>query len=162
MMLGADMLGGRNLKHEITVVAPPERVWQAWTTVEGVTAFFCAGARIELRVGGPYEIYFSLDVAAGSRGSESCEVLEFDAPQRLVFTWNFPPSIPAIRFEHTRVEMTFTPTADGHTEIMLVQSGWQDGPDWEEGYRYFDLAWPKVLHWCQQYFAGEVPDSKRG
>jgi len=152
----------RAIRHEIVVNATPEQVWQAFTTVAGVKAFLCPDARIEARVGGAYEIYFLVDAPAGSRGSEGCTILELDPPRRLVFNWNFPPHLPAIRSEHTRVELTFTPAGWEGTRVSLLQSEWQAGPEWDAGFAYFESAWAEVLHWLRQYFDSEVPDSKRG
>lgn len=160
-MLGAEEIGGRSLNYSTTVSATPEQVWDAWTTETGLTAFMCDAAFIEPVVGGAYEIYFDMDAPAGSRGSETCTILAYAAPHHLAFSWNFPPSMPAIRFEHTRVDLQFAPTSDGRTEVRFTQTGWQDGPAWDEGYRYFERAWRSVLHWLEQYFSREVPDSKR-
>src|SRR5262249_44857727 len=33
----------------------------------------------------------------------------------------------------------------GKTRVRLAQLGWQEGPDWDAGYKYFDNAWGHVL-----------------
>lgn len=135
----------RVIELEVTVPAPPERVFAAMTTPEELARFFGRAAWVEPRVGGAFEIYFLLDAPPGSRGSEGCRILEYDPPRRLAFSWNFPPQLATIRNEHTRVVMDFTPDATGGTHVAFRQSEWQDGPDWDEGYLYFSAAWRKVL-----------------
>jgi hypothetical protein len=63
----------------------------------------------------------------------------------LSFSWNFPPEIPAIRFEHTWVVLRFVRTAPRETRVVFDQLGWKQGPAWDAGWRYFDEAWGSVL-----------------
>ena len=65
------------LRKEMTIPATLEEVWDAWTTTEGVKTFFSSEAKVELAIGGPFEIYFLLDAAYGSKGSEGCRVLSY-------------------------------------------------------------------------------------
>lgn len=134
----------RVLAREVFVPAPPERVFAAWTTVEGVRTFFAPDARVEPRAGGPYEIWFMPEAPAGSRGCDTCRVLEVEPPRHLAFSWIFPPSLPSIRSEETRVDVTLAPERNG-TRVRLEQTGWKSGEDWDRGYAYFDRAWALVL-----------------
>ena len=135
----------RVLLKEVIVPGGTPEVWAAWTTAAGVRTFFAPEAKIELVPGGPYELYFDAEQPAGLRGSEGCTVIEVQPERRLVFTWNFPPHMPSIRGERTRVELSFQPTASGWTYVGLRQVGWRDGEEWERGYAYFDRAWEMVL-----------------
>ena len=49
------------LRKEVVVPASLKEVWDAWTTTEGVKTFFSSEAKIELAIGGSYEIYFILE-----------------------------------------------------------------------------------------------------
>lgn len=60
----------RTICGEVTVDAPVSDVWEAWTTREGVASFFAPDCRIELEVGGAYEMYFIPDAEPGQRGGE--------------------------------------------------------------------------------------------
>jgi hypothetical protein len=44
---------------EATVAAAVASVWRAWTTSQGAETFFAERANIDLRLGGPYEIFFN-------------------------------------------------------------------------------------------------------
>jgi uncharacterized protein YndB with AHSA1/START domain len=142
------------ISKQLAVSAPIEDVWTAWTTEAGTAAFFAPQAKIELHIDGPYELYFMPDAPAGSRGGEGCTLKDIQPPSRLVFTWNFPPSIPALRGSGalTRVTVTLRSLSDSETEVRLVQTGWKDGPAWEQGYAYFDRAWALVLDRLRRRF----------
>jgi uncharacterized protein YndB with AHSA1/START domain len=143
----------RTLEKEVVVDAPVADVWQAWTTVSGVKTFFAPEARVELEPGGAYEMYFLLDAPAGSRGSEGCTITEFEPEQKLVCTWNFPTTLPSIRNEHTLVTVTMEPAGPGRTRVAVSQTGWKEGPDWDQGFRYFQRAWMLVLARLEHRFA---------
>lgn len=139
---------------EVLVEASPAQVYQAFTTLEGVKTFFAPGGKIELRAGGPYEIYFMPDAPAGSRGADICTVISFEANKKLSFTWNFPPSIPALRSAGALTQVTVELSAEGkRTRVKLRHDGWQEGADWEKGRAYFSHAWPVVLARLKHRFA---------
>jgi uncharacterized protein YndB with AHSA1/START domain len=54
----------------VIVQASIDRVWEAWTTVEGVKSFFAPDPTVDLKIGGSYEMYFDLKAAAGFKGGE--------------------------------------------------------------------------------------------
>ncbi|HLN51227.1 MAG TPA: SRPBCC domain-containing protein [Thermoplasmata archaeon] len=91
----------RILHKETTVGLPIERAWRAWTTTEGIGAWWVKQSWIELRVGGPFELYFAPDLPRGLQGSEACRILSYRPPEMLSFSWNFPPALPEIRSELT-------------------------------------------------------------
>jgi uncharacterized protein YndB with AHSA1/START domain len=144
--------GERALVKEVTVAAPVAEAWKAWTTTEGVTSFFAPRAHVELRVGGPYEMYFSAEAPRGKQGSEGCTIVAFRPLEKLVFTWNHPPHL-SIRDQHTRVTLKFQEVAPGRTRVVLKHTGWKEGPEWEQSYQYFDRAWGKVLANLEHRFA---------
>jgi uncharacterized protein YndB with AHSA1/START domain/uncharacterized protein YciI len=158
---------GRALEKMVLVQAPVEEVWRVWTTVEGVTSTFVSEAKIELRVGGPYEWYFLTDAPAGSRGGEGCKVLSFLPMRMLSFSWNAPPSIPKLREAgaKTHVVLEFEKLEGGRTRVKFAQLGFGSGAEWDEYYAYFDRAWGSVLENLAKKFAssamGEAPAKKQ-
>jgi uncharacterized protein YndB with AHSA1/START domain len=137
----------RQLRKQVTVAASLADVWNAWTTTEGVKTFFGPEARIEARVGGPYEIYFAPSMPEGLRGSEGCKVHTVEPMRLLVFEWNAPPTIPAIRNSgvHTLVYVELEPLSAKETRVTMTHLGWGAGEDWDKTYAYFDRAWDAVL-----------------
>jgi len=157
----------RVLRKEVNVSASLADVWRAWTTSEGAATFFAPEAKIELAVGGAYEIYFKPDQPDGSRGTEGCRVLSYLPMRMLSFEWNAPPSIPRLRQAgaKTHVVLEFEELPAGQVQVTMSQLGFGQGEDWDKYYDYFDRAWPWVLGELQKRFApgaSSAPDSAAG
>ncbi len=144
----------RSLAKQVNVDAAAATVWSAWTTNEGIAAWWGpATSNIELRIGGPFEIIFSLDPPEGQRGSEGCRILAYVPGESLSFTWNAPPHLP-LRSANTWVVLTFNETDPGHCEVRLVHTGFLEGLDWDNYMAYFDQAWDYVLGLLQDHWDG--------
>ena len=135
----------RILRKETLVSAPLPDLWAAWTTTEGVTTFFAPQAKVELALGGPYEIYFVIDAPPGRRGGEGCRILSWLPLEFLAFEWNAPPDFGPLRDQRTQVIVQFQTIDHDHVRVTLTQHGWGIGPDWDRLYDYFDRAWAYVL-----------------
>lgn len=117
---------GSEIKYATLVHADRERVYDAFTTAEGLDAWFTQGARVDARPGG--EIFFrwvdwgpdhdTIDIKG--------EVIEAQRPERFVYTWY--ETDPA---EATTVATTFEARDDG-TVVRLREYGYPDTP---EGYK---------------------------
>ena len=142
----------RSLVKTTEVAAAPPEVWSAWASNEGIASWWKpAATNIDLRIGGPFEILFSLDAPEGERGSEGCRILAYVPGESLSFTWNAPPHLP-LRPANTWVTITFLEAVPGVTSVRLVHTGFLEGPDWNDYLSYFDRAWEHVLgllaaHW---------------
>jgi uncharacterized protein YndB with AHSA1/START domain len=136
---------GLMIRKAVEIPASADDVWQAWTTEEGVTSFFAPKAKVELAVGGEYEMYFDPKQPKGKRGSEGCKILSFVPGEMLSFTWNAPVYMPEVRKKHTWVVLHFKEIAQKKTQIMMIHLGWQAGEQWQQALKYFDRAWEVVL-----------------
>jgi uncharacterized protein YndB with AHSA1/START domain len=135
----------RVLTAEFEVNAPIEKVWNAWTTPEGVKTFFAPDCNIEPRLGGSYEILFHADAKAGERGAEGTRILDMEPARRFVFTWNEPPTIPEIHDQQTIVVLEFHPVNANRTRVRFTQMGWGEGASWDQAYDYFDHGWNEAV-----------------
>lgn len=151
--------GERVIAKEVIVDAPRARVWHAWTTEEGIASFFSPDCKIELTIGGPYELYMGMKEPdeAGYRGSEGCKVLSYIPMEMVSFEWSFPPKVMSLRKAKvkTHVVLRFDDAGPGKTRVRFWHAGWKDGKDWDEGYAYFDKAWGNVLNQLKQKYKGE-------
>jgi uncharacterized protein YndB with AHSA1/START domain len=149
------------IRKEVTVNAPIEEVWNAWTKSDGATRFFAPRARIELAVGGSYELFFDLEAPKGSQGSEGCRVLSFLPLEMLSFEWNAPPEFLRVRKEqmkkHAWVVVQFCPVAREQTRVRLTHLGWREGEEFEKVFQYFLRAWDIVLGRLEQMFSTGKP-----
>lgn len=145
---------------ETVVPESPDAAFARWTTASGLSTFFGEQQKVELRPGGPFEIFFSMQPPEGERGSEGCTILSYDPGRMLSFSWNAPPSFPAQRTQRTWVVVHFTPESTGPnptTRIRLAHHGWAEhiaqkpaeAEQWKQLRTYFSAAWPKVLSWHQ-------------
>ncbi len=132
------------LELEIDLDASVPEVWKAWTTEEGLRSFLAPACKIEIKPDGPFEIFFFPDNPPGKRGADGQRVMAVEHEKMLSFTWNFPEDLPEIREQRTIVILKFLPRGTG-SKLKLIQAGWGDGADWQEGRKYFEYAWGKVV-----------------
>jgi uncharacterized protein YndB with AHSA1/START domain len=100
---------------------PPERVWAALTTAEGLGTWFGNRAEIDLRVGGQAKLIWD----SGDTAVLTIERLE---PPR-VFGYAWPVhGLPDDDPRRTHVEFTLEPTSSG-TTLTMVESGFAQLPD---------------------------------
>lgn len=124
-------------------------LYDYWTQSEKLKCFFGADNNVAIKLNGPYEIYFSTDPQKGQRGSEGCIVLDFQENEFLRFSWNAPPSIPAVRNSgrYTQVTLHFETLGENTSQITLIHDGWiYEGEPWKQTHQYFEEAWPFVLN----------------
>lgn len=139
--------GYRAVVKEAVVQTDADAAWALWTTNEGFQSFFPAQAmttNIELRPGGPFEVFLIPDAPQGSRGCDDCVILGYEEGRMFSFTWTNRPDM-AVRPHKTHVVLTFTPLGENVTKVTLVQNGWGTGPDWDVAFEYFDSAWGHVM-----------------
>jgi len=136
-----------------TLNAAPRKIWEIWTTEEGVKSFLVKEAKIQPWVGGPYELYFGTDDEPGRQGSEGCKIVCFEPETTLSFTWNAPPHFPTLRHQHTLVTLHFQASGDGKTDLELNHTGWGRGEEWDRLFDYFKDAWGYVLDALEERIA---------
>jgi uncharacterized protein YndB with AHSA1/START domain len=121
--------------------------WTCWTTHEGLKLFFGIDNKIELVIGGSFEIYFLMDNPIGLRGSEGCKILSYLPNTMLSFSWNVPPDFVETRESDykTWVIVFLNSIADQKTEVILNHIGWPEDSKWDPVFKYFYRAWDTVL-----------------
>jgi len=151
----------REIRHERVIPKLRAEVWALWASTEGITRWLVEEAKIELRPGGLYEVYFMLDAPEGSRGSETCRVLSFLPERMLSFTWNAPPHLGRTRLLHTWVVVELA-DAPGGTRVTVTHTGWPASglaaePQWEATFAYFERAWEGALKALDGYARTQKP-----
>ncbi|HKQ46483.1 MAG TPA: SRPBCC domain-containing protein [Phycisphaerae bacterium] len=152
----------RILRKEVIVSATLDDVWKCWTTEEGIATFFSPESKIELKLGGAFDIYFKGPAdETGKRGAEGAKILSYIPNEFLAFDWGFPPKVPGLRRTgaKTQVMIRFEDVGDGKVKVKFAQLGWKKGREWDEGFAYFDQAWSYVLNNLKEHF--EKTPSKR-
>ena len=109
----------------VEVAHPPNKVWAALTTAEGLGAWFGDEATIDLRPGGSARMTWSSGFTVAMR------VERVEEPTVFGFTWQIY-GLPAEDLRRTYVEFTLEPVAAG-TRLTVVESGFAQLP--EQAYR---------------------------
>ncbi len=141
------------IRKERVVDAGLDDVWEAWTTREGALTFFAPETKVDLRIGGAYEIYFDPDAPLGSKGGEGVRILSYLPKEMISFDWNAPPSFPRLRKLKTWVVVQLKVESSVKTRVVLTHAGWGYGEDWNQVYEYFVRAWDIVLDRLYQRFS---------
>jgi uncharacterized protein YndB with AHSA1/START domain len=106
----------RDLTFERVYPHPPERVWRALTEPQALGEWLMPST-FQPKVGHVFQ--FRTDPASGFDGVIHCQVLEVDAPHRLVYSWlgGWAP-------QPTFVTWTLEPVAEG-TKLRLDHTGFE-------------------------------------
>lgn len=147
-----------DLHKEIVVNAAPGEVFKLWTTNEGFKSFLGVTGNIDLRIGGPMELYFGPTAPLGERGSEGCQILSYLPDRMLSYSWNAPPKFVEERQKRTWLVVMFHPVDGGKTRVEMNHLGF--GPrgegHWDEVRAYFDRAWGNVLKALEQHVSKQA------
>ena len=111
------------IERTLRLAQPPERVWAALTTAEGLGTWFGNSAEIDLRVGGQAKLTWD----SGDTATLTIERLE--PPRVFGYTWpvyGLPEGDP----RRTYVEFTLEPSGGG-TTLTMVESGFAQLSDTE-------------------------------
>jgi uncharacterized protein YndB with AHSA1/START domain len=109
------------IERTIELAHPPERVWAALTTAEGLGTWFGNRAEVDLRVGGNATLTWD------SGDTATLTIERLDPPRVFGYTWpiyGLPDGDP----RRTYVEFTLEPTAGG-TTLTMVETGFAQVPD---------------------------------
>ncbi|HEY1343894.1 MAG TPA: SRPBCC domain-containing protein [Streptosporangiaceae bacterium] len=109
------------IERTVELAHPPEKVWAALTTAEGLAGWFGNRAAIDLRPGGAAEMSWS---AEGFTARMRVERVE--EPTVFGFTWHIF-GLPDDDPRRTYVEFTLEPIGGG-TRLTVVESGFAQLP----------------------------------
>ena len=132
----------------ITIKAPPERVYQALTTVAELSKWFQTTVEGEIAVGN--EVWMS------SHGQRFRVVfVEMSPPRRFVWRWHPGRVDPAVDYSkepRTTVTFTLEPNADG-TLLRVSETGFDEISLARRASVYEDNTggWTEVTQWLRDY-----------
>jgi uncharacterized protein YndB with AHSA1/START domain len=122
--------------------APPDRVFEAWTSADQIVRWWggggvtCPEAHVDLRSGGSYRIANALPDGSITWISGVFETIE--RPHRLRYTWGVEPTDPDT--VPSLVEVEFSPTETG-TRVTVNQTRIPGAPARE----MFEAGWNGCL-----------------
>ena len=109
------------IERVVELAHPPEKVWEALTTAEGLAAWFGDEATIDLRPGGAGRLVWTAGHSADLR------IERVEEPVVFAYTWRIA-DVPEHDPARTLVEFTLEPTESG-TRLRVVESGFAQVPE---------------------------------
>lgn len=113
----------RAVKHEILISASPASVWDILASVDGIKKWL-GPHTYEPRQGSKIDFNVTHD---GGKYYMFGEVVTFNPPHELAFTWTEQPVGGEPWPTSTLVSVTLTPEQDG-TRVRLIHSGFENLP----------------------------------
>jgi uncharacterized protein YndB with AHSA1/START domain len=130
--------------HEIPISADPQKVYAAWTTREGLCAWWTARARIEGRIGG--ENVFVFDEGTVEFHFRIDEQIP---GERVLWTGVAGQGMPG-EWIGTRIEVHIAKLADGRTRLRFAHAGWEST---QGMYAVCNTTWGELMYrlrdWCE-------------
>lgn len=127
------MGAGRSIELEVEVEGTPEEVWRSVATGPGISAWYVPHV-VEEREGGAMRASFGDAPEMQVDG----RVLVWDPPRRVVFDGG--PDAEGFAFE-----WVVEPGDGGTCLVRLVNSGFGDGPEWDDEYDSMRGGWGLFL-----------------
>jgi uncharacterized protein YndB with AHSA1/START domain len=138
--------------HEIEIDAPPEAVWKAISTGEGLTRWYAEEARVEPHAGGENWVSWGEGQEVGNQN------LAWEPGRRL--TVGHPNHETATDWQAIVIDFEIE-TRGGRTLLKLVQSGLPAGPDWDSMDDGTDVGWEMFLFALKFYLERHAGKPRR-
>jgi uncharacterized protein YndB with AHSA1/START domain len=134
---------GRTVRKEVRIAAPADAVWNAWAQPEDIARWFVDRAEGAMRAGATVTWCFD---AFGYR--LPVEVFAAVPGEYLAFGGEPPGRPPAL-------QEVFVEHHGGETVLRVVNSGFGEGPEWDDEYEGVDSGWELALatlrHYLERY-----------
>lgn len=127
----------REVVKEVTIQAPVDVVWRALTEARELTQWFPIKARVTPGVGG------SIWISWGDGAEGEAPITGWEPNRHFQWTESRGPVKIAIDFH--------LETRDGATVVRLVQSGFGDGPEWDDEFHMVEGGWSYFMAHLQWY-----------
>lgn len=127
----------REVVKEVTIQAPVEAVWKALTDARELTQWFPLNARVTPGVGG------SIWISWGDGAEGEAPITGWEPNRHFQWTESRGPVKIAIDFH--------LETRGGATVVRLVQSGFGDGPEWDDEFHMVEGGWSYFMAHLQWY-----------
>lgn len=127
----------RSIVKEVTIDAPVDAVWQALTEAEELTRWFPVEARVQPGPGG------SIWISWGGGTEGEAPITAWEPGRRFGWTETRGPVKLVIDF-HIQAR-------GGQTLVRLVQSGFGDGPEWDDEFHMTSGGWSYFIEHLRWY-----------
>jgi uncharacterized protein YndB with AHSA1/START domain len=130
--------------HEILVAAPATKVFQAWTTTEGLRGWWSGDAVAPKASEGEYVLRFD-----SGRVAFHFRMVEEVPGERVVWIGVDGPGMPS-EWVGTRIDVRLSGASDGRTRLLFAHRDWRSA---EGAYRICNTSWGELMYrlrdWCE-------------
>lgn len=125
---------------EAVVKAPPNEVWRAWTTKEGIESWMVRKTDIDLRVGGRWRTSYSAESNLDDERAIHHTVLALDPERMLAFrTIKAPQGFPFPEaIAETWTVVYLEPAGADGTKVSIRMLGYRDNAEMREMHAFFE------------------------
>ncbi|HJR59685.1 MAG TPA: SRPBCC domain-containing protein [Vicinamibacterales bacterium] len=127
----------RSIVKEVTIDAPADAVWKALTEADQLIRWFPVDARVRPGPGG------SIWISWGGGTEGEAPITAWEPNRRFGWTETRGPVKLAVEFH--------LEAAGGRTVVRLVQSGFGDGPDWDDEFHMTTGGWSYFVEHLRWY-----------
>jgi uncharacterized protein YndB with AHSA1/START domain len=145
----------KRLDFEVIVPASRQRVWEAFTTKEGMESWIAPSARVDLSIGGIWEVGYPGAQPGGGT------ILSYMPMEMLSLHAMAPEEFPTVRKEGTIAVFFFDRLAEGQTRVRLAQIGWKSGVEWDKAFDYLSQGNAILLNMLAERFTNGPTDWKK-
>jgi uncharacterized protein YndB with AHSA1/START domain len=138
----------KRLDFAVTVAGSVDQVWDAFTTVPGLTSWLAPQADVDPRPGGKWEVSFG-----GGTLPAGGTVILVQPKSLLAVAAMAPERFPTVRRERTTAVFLFDSSGPNATTVRLAQTGWKQGEEWERAFDYLANGNAQLLEALYRRFA---------
>lgn len=145
----------KRLDFEVIVPASQQEVWTAFTTKEGMESWIAPSARVDLSLGGVWEVGYQ---GAQPGGGTILSYLPFEM---LSLHAMAPETFPTVRKEGTIAVFFFERLGEKQTRVRIAQIGWKNGEEWDKAFDYLSRGNAILLNMLLKRFTNGPTDWKK-
>lgn len=136
-----------NIIIQKTIEATINEAWSYWTNPVQLKSWLTNDAKVELSVGGLYELFWDLDHPE-QNSTVGCKIIDLLPLRQISFQWKGPlPFADVMNIEPipTWVKVTLSEKNNDQTIVRLEHYGWKTDPHWAAARDWQENAWRVAL-----------------
>lgn len=128
------------LRLEMVLDHPINKVWDAFTTIEGINGWIAPVAKLDLRYGGAMYTNYDKNKSIGDSGTIELGIINYIENELLTYKVNFNEGFSKkLQDEDINLQeiVQFKDLGNGKTKLVSSMVGWGNGDDWNKIYGFF-------------------------
>lgn len=145
------------LRFELTVDAPVEQVWEAFTTKAGIESWMVPLGDVDLRVGGLMRTNYNREGTFDDASAIAHRIMSFEPNRMMAFqVVKFPEGFPHVEASKgTWNVVRLEGVGEKRTRVVLTGAGLREGPQVDQMVQFFQAGNRWTLEQLRKKFAAE-------